>query len=185
MTFRFRLFTVAMLAAALALSACDDRQSELNVQRLKDFFKAIKPAQLLLKGLKPGESTEADIRSQMGKPETERVFTDGSKRLEYPRGPMGNQTWFVDVDAGGRYTGATQVLTGANFAKVSPGMSKDDVRLLLGKPGEIAQYPLKPETVWSWRWLEDGVNQDAFFNVHFGPDDLVYTTSRSDIVKGH
>lgn len=185
MTFRFRLFPVAMLAAALALSACDDRQSELNVQRLKDFFKAIKPAQLLLKGLKPGESTEADIRSQMGKPETERVFTDGSKRLEYPRGPMGNQTWFVDVDAGGRYTGATQVLTGANFAKVSPGMSTDDVRRLLGKPGEIAQYPLKPETVCSWRWLEDGVNQDAFFNVHFGPDDRVYTTSRSDIVKGH
>jgi outer membrane protein assembly factor BamE (lipoprotein component of BamABCDE complex) len=185
MILRFRMLPVAMLAAALALSACDDQQSERNVQRLKDFFNAIKPAQLLLKGLKPGESTEADIRSQMGKPETERVFTDGSKRLEYPRGPMGNQTWFVDIDANGHYTGATQVLIAANFSKVSPGMSEDEVRRLLGKPGEIAQYPLKPETVWSWRWLEDGVNQDAFFNVHFGPDGLVYTTSRSDILKGH
>ncbi|KVS39751.1 hypothetical protein [Burkholderia ubonensis] len=184
MTFRFRPFPVAMLAAALALSACDDKQGELNVQRIRDFFKAIKPAQLLLKGLKPGESTEADIRGTMGPPETERVFTDGSKRFEYPRGPMGNQTWFVDIDANGRYMGATQVLTAANFAKVAPGMSEDEVRRLLGKPGEIAQYPLKPETVWSWRWLEDGVNQDAFFNVHFGPDGRVYTTSRSDILKG-
>ena len=63
-------------------------------------------------------------------------------------------------------------------------MNEDEVRRLLGKPGDIAQYPLKPKTVWSWRWLEDGVNTDAFFNVHFGPDGLVYTTSRSDILKG-
>jgi len=181
---RFRLLTVAVLSAALALSACDDQQSEHNVQRLKDFFNAIKPAPLLLKGLKPGESTEAEIRGQMGKPETERVFTDGSKRLEYPRGPMGNQTWFVDLDGNGRYAGATQVLTADTFAKVRPGMTEDEVRRLLGKPTEIARYPLKPEMVWSWRWLEDGVNQDAFFNVHFGPDGLVYTTSRSDILKG-
>ncbi|AIO42612.1 smpA / OmlA family protein [Burkholderia cenocepacia] len=183
MIFRFRLFPVTMLAAALALTGCDN-QGHLDVQRIKDFFTAIKPAPLLLKGLKAGVSTEADVRGTMGKPETERTFTDGSKRLEYPRGPMGNQTWFVDLDASGHYMGATQVLTAENFAKVTPGMNEDEVRRLLGKPGDIAQYPLKPETVWSWRWLEDGVNTDAFFNVHFGPDGLVYTTSRSDILKG-
>jgi outer membrane protein assembly factor BamE (lipoprotein component of BamABCDE complex) len=186
MIFRPRLLPVALLAAALALAACDDQQSERNVlHRLREFVNAIKPAQLLLKGLKPGESTEADVRSQMGRPETERVFTDGSKRFEYPRGPMGDQTWFVDIDANGRYAGATQVLTAVNFAKVRPGLTEDEVRRLLGKPGQIARFPLKPEIVWSWRWLEDGVNQDAFFNVHFGPDGLVYTTSRSDIQKGH
>ncbi|MCM3523467.1 hypothetical protein M3677_17835, partial [Curtobacterium sp. P97] len=89
MIFRFRLLSVTMLAAALALTGCDD-QGHLDVQRIRDFFNAIKPAPLLLKGLKVGESTEADVRGTMGKPETERTFTDGSKRLEYPRGPMGN-----------------------------------------------------------------------------------------------
>ncbi|MCO8626303.1 outer membrane protein assembly factor BamE domain-containing protein [Burkholderia multivorans] len=184
MIFRFRLLPVTVLAAALALAGCDDKQGNLDVQRIRDFFNAIKPAPLLLRGLKVGDSTEADVRATMGKPDIERTFTDGSKRLEYPRGPMGNQTWFVDLDPNGRYTGATQVLTAENFAKVRPGMTEDEVRRLLGKPGEVAQYPLKPETVWSWRWLEDGVNTDAFFNVHFGPDGLVYTTSRSDILKG-
>ena len=57
-------------------------------------------------------------------------------------------------------------------------------RRLLGKPGEVARYPLKPETVWSWKWLEGGVTQEAFFNVHFDADGKVYTTSRSDVIRG-
>ena len=47
MIFRFRLLPVTMLAAALALSGCDDKQGNLDVQRIRDFFNAIKPAPLL------------------------------------------------------------------------------------------------------------------------------------------
>jgi outer membrane protein assembly factor BamE (lipoprotein component of BamABCDE complex) len=191
---RFRsVCTYAALLGALCLAACDDQSggaaavaaSEPSMSGFKDFLNAIKPAPLLLKGLEPGISTETDVRERMGRPETERVFTDGSKRLEYPRGPMGDETYMVDLDSDGLFVGATQVLTADNFAKVQPGMTMDAVRRLLGKPTEIAQYPLKPETVWSWRWREGGFNQDAFFNAHFGPDGMVYRTSRSDILKGH
>ena len=59
-------------------------------------------------------------------------------------------------------------------------MTQDEVRRLLGKPTSIAEYPLKQERVWSWHWLEGGVNRDAMFNAHFGPDGIVVTTSRSD-----
>jgi hypothetical protein len=45
-------------------------------------------------------------------------------------------------------------------------------------------YRLKPETVWSWKWEEGGAAGDAFFNVHFDASGVVYTTSRSDIIKG-
>lgn len=191
--FRFPLALAAALGALSLLGACDDQSgsapaaaSEPSVSGLKDFLKAIKPAPLLLKGLEPGVSTEADVRARIGRPETERVFTDGSKRLEYPRGPMGDETYMVDLDSDGLFVRAFQVLTAENIAKVHPGMTMDEVRRLLGKPTEIAQYPLKPETVWSWRWREGGFNQDAFFNAHFGPDGMVYTTSRSDILKnGH
>ncbi|SAK40992.1 lipoprotein [Caballeronia pedi] len=179
-----------VMAALLAvssmslLSACDQQQSEESLNKLKAFFNAVKPDNLLLKNLQPGVTTEAQIRDQMGEPETERAFTDGSKRLEYPRGPAGTTTYMVDLDANGRFVSATQVLTAENFAKVRPGMTMDEVRRLLGKPTEIAEYRLKKERVWSWHWLEDGVNQDAMFNAHFGPDGIVTTTSRSESIRG-
>ncbi|MDE1184564.1 hypothetical protein [Paraburkholderia sp.] len=175
----------ACLGATLALSGCDDQQADQAVQKLKEFFNAVKPDVLLLKGLTPGVTTEAQIRDQMGKPETERSFTDGSRRLEYPRGPQGLATYMVDIAADGTLAAVTQALTAENFARIRPGMSEDEVRRLLGRPGEVAVYPLKPETVWSWKWHEGGVTDEAFFNVHFDATHVVYTTSRSDVIRGH
>jgi outer membrane protein assembly factor BamE (lipoprotein component of BamABCDE complex) len=173
------------MMAALALAGCDDRQTDSMWQALKTFFDSVKPDALLLKGLTPGVSTLDDVRRQMGKPETERVFDDGSRRLEYPRGPQGLNTYMVDIGPNGRLVAITQVLTAENFAKIRIGMSEDEVRQLLGKPGQVAAFPLKKETVWSWKWLEGGVTPEAFFNVHFGPDGRVVTTSRSDVIRGH
>ncbi|MBB2928217.1 hypothetical protein [Paraburkholderia silvatlantica] len=176
-------------AAAFTLSACDDRQFDAMLdtirQGFKAFFDSVKPDALLLRGLTPGVSTLEQVREQMGKPETERVFDDGSRRLEYPRGPQGLKTWMVDIGPNGRLVAITQALTAENFAKVHVGMSEDEVRRLLGKPGQVAGYRLKKETVWSWKWLEGGVTPEAYFNVHFGPDGRVTTTSRSDIIRGH
>jgi outer membrane protein assembly factor BamE (lipoprotein component of BamABCDE complex) len=181
----FRPLIAAMLGASIALGGCDDQQSEHAVRKLKEFFNAVKPDVLLLKDLTPGVTTEQQIRDQMGRPDTERTFTDGSKRLEYPRGPQGLNTYMVDIGPDGKLVAVTQALTAENFAKIRPGMTEDEVRRLLGKPGEIAVYPLKPETVWSWKWREGGVTQEAFFNAHFGPDHTVTTTSRSDVIRGH
>jgi len=176
------------LLATLTLSGCDDQRivSMLDnlQQAFKAFFDSVKPDALLLKGLTPGVSTLEQVRAQMGKPETERVFDDGSRRLEYPRGPQGLKTWMVDIGANGRLVAITQVLTAENFARVRVGMSQDEVRRLLGKPGQVAAYRLKQETVWSWKWLEGGVTPEAYFNVHFGPDGRVSTTSRSDVIRG-
>jgi outer membrane protein assembly factor BamE (lipoprotein component of BamABCDE complex) len=184
MASNYRLLSVTVLAASLALAGCDDQQGQRAVQTLKELFNAIKPDALLLKGLTPGVTTEAQVRRQMGTPETERTFTDGSKRLEYPRGPQGLNTYMVDIDSDGKLQAITQVLIAANFAKVQPGMSEDEVRRLLGKPGQVAVFPLKPETVWSWKWREGGVTQEGFFNVHFDAFHKVYTTSRSDVIRG-
>lgn len=180
-------FFIAVLAAlaVLALGGCNDRETDSMWQALKAFFDSVKPDVLLLKGLTPGVSTLDDVRAQMGKPETERINEDGSRRLEYPRGPQGLKTYMVDIGRDGRLVAITQVLTAENFAKVRIGMSEDEVRRLLGKPGQVAAFRLKKETVWSWKWYEGGVTQEAFFNVHFGPDGRVTTTSRSDVLRGH
>ncbi|TAM55421.1 MAG: hypothetical protein EPN57_02460 [Paraburkholderia sp.] len=180
----WKWLTIACAGATLALAGCDDNQGEQAMGKLKAFLNAIKPDELLLRGLTPGVTTAAQIREQMGQPETERSHADGSKRLEYPRGPQGTTTYMVDVDSRGRLVAVTQVLTAENFAKVRMGMTADEVRRLLGKPGEIAEYRLKPETVWSWKWQEGGPSGEAYFNVHFDASGVVYTTSRSDIIRG-
>lgn len=181
-----KLLTIACVSAPLLLAGCDDREgAPVMLDKLKAFFNAIKPDAWLLKGLTPGVTTEAQIRDQMGQPETERILPDGTKRFEYPRGPQGTATYMVDIDAHGKLIAVTQVLTAENFARVRVGMTQEAVRQLLGKPGEVAVYRLKPETVWSWKWQEGGVSGDAFYNVHFDASGHVYTTSRSDIVRGH
>ena len=48
-----------------------------------------------------------------------------------------------------------QVLTEENFAKVSPGMTTDEVRYLLGQPAHQARFSLKQETVWDWKTKVD------------------------------
>ena len=175
---------LAALCAASLLTGCDQQQSDEAMNKLKSFFNSVKPDALLLKDLKPGETTEAQIRDQMGEPETARTFTDGSKRLEYPRGPAGTSTYFVDLDSSGRFVSVTQVLTAENIARVRPGMTQDEVRRLLGKPTTVAEYPLKQERVWSWHWEEGGVTRDAMFNAHFNPAGIVVTTSRSEAEGG-
>ena len=181
---------VVALAAVVAtasgvLAGCDNHQVEAMKETLKSLWNAVKPDALALKGLTPGVSTVDDVRRQMGKPETERSFDDFSRRLEYPRGPEGLKTWMIDIGPNGKVTAITQVLTAGNFAKIHAGMSEDEVRRLLGKPGQVAAYRLKHETVWSWKWQEGGVTPEAYFNVHFGPDGRVSTTSRSDVMRGH
>lgn len=118
------------------------------------------------KKLVAGVHTEADVRNFMGKPEMIREEPDGTRRLEYPRSPMGSQTYFVYIGKDGKYKGMEKAMNEANFRRVTPGMSKDDVRGILGKQTEILPLKLKNVEVWSWRYEGDG-NTTMLFNVTF------------------
>ncbi|MEJ8796563.1 outer membrane protein assembly factor BamE [Trinickia caryophylli] len=141
----------------------------------------IKPDELLFKDLTPGVSGLSDVRRQAGKPDFVWQNEDGSQQLEYPRGPNGTETYRVDIDAQGKFVGVTQILTAGNFARVHVGMTKDEVRRLLGRPGIVAAYALKHEEVWSWRWASGGYPDEEMFDVHFSRDGTVVGTSRSDV----
>lgn len=121
------------------------------------------------KKLVAGESTEADVRRWMGQPELIWEDDDGSRVLEYPRGPMGLETFFVSIGPDGRYRSTEQVLTDANFERVKAGMTRDDVRQILGKPTETVRFALSKEEVWSWRHKAPDT-RIMFFNVHFDQD---------------
>lgn len=178
--------TMGLLAALCSLVGCDQQQVDSAkdaIQKANDGAKgvvdAVKPDQLLFKGIVIGESSEESLRRQAGKPEIVWEEEGGSKRLEYPRGPMGGKTWMVTINAEGKVAAIEQVLVASNIAKIKPGMTKDQVRRILGKPTQVNYYSLKKEEVWGWRWWETS-QHEAFFNAHFADGDTVTSTSRNE-----
>ncbi|MDO9198889.1 outer membrane protein assembly factor BamE [Rhodoferax sp.] len=92
-----------------------------------------------------------EVVARMGPPDTERRMDAGS-RLEFPRGPYGKHTWFVYFDAAGRASRAEQVLTERNFSRIDVGMTQEEVRQLLGRPGEVQMLGRGRGVVWSYRY---------------------------------
>ncbi|MCY1560143.1 hypothetical protein D9M68_972480 [compost metagenome] len=61
-------------------------------------------------------------------------------------------TWFVTLDAAGRVVRSEQVLTERHFLQINPGMSQDEVRYLLGRPGEVETLGRSRGEVWDYRY---------------------------------
>lgn len=143
--------TTLLLAAAALLSACDSQRIEK---------------------LEEGLSSEADVRKQFGDPVTITEKADGTKVMEYPRQPEGSTNYLITIAADGKMSALRQLLTPANFAKVQPGQSQDELRKLLGKPAKKHSYAMKPdEEVWDWRFMDGQVRK--VFAVTFGADKTV------------
>jgi len=102
--------------------------------------------------LKPGMPAQ-QVESRVGAPADIRKAGDGSEVWEYPLGPLGRQTYMVTVGADHSVKAVRQVMSDEYFAKVTKGMSRDEVRDLLGRPGEISTFPARNEEVWTWRYL--------------------------------
>jgi outer membrane protein assembly factor BamE (lipoprotein component of BamABCDE complex) len=107
---------------------------------------------------------EMQVQARMGKPDTVRKNSDGSETWEYPLGPAGRQTYMVTVGSDHAVKDVRQVLSDEYFAQVRPGMSRDQVRRLLGKPGDVSLFTARDEEVWSWRYQQQN---PMFFNVMF------------------
>lgn len=147
--------TMAAVLALLAVAACDP-------QRIAE--------------LEEGASTEADVRARFGEPEAIWDGPGGERIFEYNRQPAGHQNYMIGIGPDGRMTSLRQVLHPATFAKVSPGMTSDEVRRMLGKPMKRTPYALKNEIAWDWRYMEPP-NRSLVFTVWFGPDLRVLRTS--------
>lgn len=117
----------------------------------------------------PGTPREAVLQG-WGAPTGIHALPDGGERLEYATGPSGRTTWMIDLDPAGRVTGATQVLNERNFLDLmarAPGMTRDQVRLELGRPGEAQTLGWSGDTLWSWRYP---TNDCLLFQFQFGRD---------------
>jgi hypothetical protein len=135
---------------------------------------------LRMHDLRPGVSTATEVRSAMGQPTFEWKAPDGSVTWEFPRGPSGSVTYMVDLRPDGVLKEIRQVLKEEYFAKIRPGLSKDEVRKLIGRPAETMTFPLKKEEVWSWKF-EQGTGMYWHLHVHFDLDGKVVTATRNRI----
>ena len=123
-----------------------------------------------------GGMDATQVQARMGKPETVRKNADGSETWEYPGGPLGRQTYMVTLGSDHAVREVRQVLREEYFSRVQAGMSRDQVRQLLGKPAETSVYSARDEEVWSWRYQEQN---PMFFNVMFDrTSGVVRTTQR-------
>jgi hypothetical protein len=106
--------------------------------------------------LQPGTSTEAQARAVMGQPAVEFKNDDGSRQLAYPRGPLGTQTFMVDLSRDGVVQAVRPVLYDGTFYQIHPGMTRDEILRMIGPPGDYD----------TWGYL-------AIFSVNFDRDGKV------------
>jgi hypothetical protein len=113
----------------------------------------------------PG-SPEKQVRAQVGAPDTVWKNNDGSETWEYPLGPLGQETYMITIGPDHTVRDVSQVLSDEFLFKVQTGMSREEVRRLLGRPTEIDRFERLNEEVWSWRYKEKNV-WHMLFNAHF------------------
>ena len=124
------------------------------------------------RGLHPGVSSEADVRGLMGPPALELATNDGGKRLAYPRGPLGTQTFMADIGRDGKLEAVRQVLNDDTFNGIRPGLTRDDVLLRLGPPGDTMHFALSNNTAWDYRY-KDTWGYLAILSVTFNAEGIV------------
>lgn len=145
-----------MLMAAMGLTACDQQRIDT---------------------LEEGVASEGDVRLKFGTPENIWDGPDGTRIFEYNRQPAGDQNYMISIGPDGKMSALRQVLTPANFAKISQGMAMEDVRKMLGKPMKITPYELKREIHYDWRFRDGpNANDRQIFTVIFDPDLRVMST---------
>ena len=122
--------------------------------------------------LRPGASTEAEVRGVMGMPALAFDNADGSRRLAYPRGPLGIETFMVDIAPDGRMVAVHNVLSDDVFFQIRPGMTRDEVLRLIGPPGDTMAFSRNRQYAWDYRY-QDTWGYRAIFSVTFDDRDIV------------
>jgi len=120
------------------------------------------------RGLKAGVDDLENILLVMGQPAMRWQNADGSMQLAYPRGPMGVHTYMVSIAADGKLRQIENVLDEKSFARIQPGMTKDEVLHILGpsNPAWTTFFARRDELVWEWRYC-DAWHEPARFDVLF------------------
>lgn len=117
--------------------------------------------------IKPGVTTQAEVRARLGEPGFVHWNDNGTATWEYARQPSGTHCYMISFGPDNIVSKFEQVLNEASYAQVGAGMSKDDVRRLLGAPGSKVTFANLGEEVWEWRIEGTPPLDETYFMVHF------------------
>ena len=101
--------------------------------------------------INPGASAQ-QVETLVGAPASVWKNPDGSEVWEYPRGPLGVETYMVTLGSDRAVREVRQVLNDETIAKLQVGMSREEVRRMIGKPRYIGFSDYTDEEIWSWRY---------------------------------
>src|SRR5438477_13028407 len=87
------------------------------------------------------------VQAKLGAPETVRKNADGSEVWEYPGGPLGRVTYMVTLGSDHAVREVRQVLNDEYFSRLRAGMSRDEVRRLVGSPRDVGVSSRSDEEV--------------------------------------
>lgn len=128
----------------------------------------LRAATLVLAGLAAGCATfesispgmpAPEVRARVGAPAAVWKNADGSEQWEYPLGPLGHETFMVTLGPDQAVREVRQVLNDTNMSKLKAGMSRDEVRRMLGRPGHVSYSTSAHEELWYWRYREWNVRR--------------------------
>lgn len=117
--------------------------------------------------MKPGLTTQAEVRARMGEPGFVHWNDDGTATWEYARQPNGIHCYMISFGRDQVVSKIEQVLNEANYGKVRVGMSKDDIRRLFGAPATKQVFANLGEEIWEWRIEGMPPMEETYFMVHF------------------
>ena len=138
-----------------------------------------------LNEIRPGVTTAAEVKSRMGEPGFIHHDNDGTAIWEYSRQPQGVHCYMIAFDRKDVVTRMDQVLNDANYARITDGLSKDDVRRILGAPATKVVFDNLREEIWEWRIEGVPSTEETYFMVHFDTGHgAVKKTSRRVAMKG-
>lgn len=131
-------------------------------------------------GLVPGKTPLPQVIERMGEPSMVWSDADGSLQLEFARIPTENGNFMARIGPDRILLSVDQVLTRENAARLALGMSRDQVRRLLGRPARTEVLVLNANEVWHWP-LDDVRPARWQLDVRFASDGTVLEISRSRI----
>jgi SmpA/OmlA family protein len=101
----------------------------------------------------PGTPAE-QVKARVGAPTEVWKSPDGSEVWEYALGPLGTETYMITLGPDQAVREVRQVLNDENINRLKPGMQRDEVRRMLGKPASINVTQSRNEEIWYWRYRE-------------------------------
>jgi hypothetical protein len=103
--------------------------------------------------LRTGASSD-EAKAALGEPAAVVTRPGGGTIWEYPRGPLGLQTYLAEFDDRGKFVSYKQVLTDDNVQKIGVGMGQEQVRALIGPPWRKDAIKRKDELVWDYLYRD-------------------------------